>query len=120
MIQKGHPLNRLQKVLSRQISLAVNCPPATPEYLNWSHQHVGFDREDHPPQVPRPEHSALVFEGQVGGYTMSKIFIDGGSGLNLIYANTLRAISFPLINVQPTESSFYGIVPGKPNIPMDK
>ena len=49
---------------------------------------------------------------------MSKIFIDGGSGLNIIYANTLRAISFPLNSIQPMESSFYGIVPGKPNIPM--
>ena len=80
MIQKGRTSNRLQKLITRQVNLAVTAPPAAPEYLNWSEASITFDRSDHPPQVPRPGHSALVLDAQIGGYEMSKVFMDGGSG----------------------------------------
>jgi hypothetical protein len=38
--------------------------------------------------------------------------------LNLIYADTLRKIKIPLNNLLPTETSFHGIVPGKPMYPL--
>ena len=80
MIQKGRITNRKQKLISRQVYLATTSPPATPEYLNWSEQDVSFDRVDHPPQVPRPGHSPLVLEAQIGGLDMSKVFMDGEIG----------------------------------------
>ena len=100
--------------------LATTSPPATPKYLNWSEQDVSFDREDHPPQVPRPGHSPLVLEAQIGGFDMSKVFMDGGSGLNLIFATTLRAMNISLTNLEATDTSFHGIVPGKPEVPLGK
>ena len=93
MIQKGRPSNRCQKLITRQVNLAISSPPSTPEYLNWSEASITFSRADHPPRVPRPGHAALVLEAQIGGYEMSKVFMDGGSGINLIFASTLQAMS---------------------------
>ena len=114
MIQKGRVTNRKQKLISRQVYLATTSPPATPEYVSWSEQDVSFNREDHPPQVPRPRHSPLVLEAQIGGFDMSKVFMDGGSGLNLIFATTLRAMNISLTNLEATDTSFHGIIPTEP------
>jgi hypothetical protein len=89
-----------------------------PEYLNWSEHPIGFDRSDHPPKIPCPGHHALVLEAQIGGFTSKKVFMDGGSSLNLIYADTLRKIKIPMNNLLPMETSFHEIVPGKPTYPL--
>jgi hypothetical protein len=60
----------------------------------------------------------LVLEAQIGGFTLKKVFMDGGSSLNLIYADTLRKIKTPINNLLPTETSFPRIVPGKPTYPL--
>jgi hypothetical protein len=44
--------------------------------------------------------------------------MDGGSSLNFIYADTLRKIKIPMNDLLPTETSFHGIVPGKPTYPL--
>ena len=51
---------------------------------------------------------------------MSKIFMDGGSGRNLIFATTLKAMNISLTNLEATDTSFHGIVPGKPEVPLEK
>ena len=51
---------------------------------------------------------------------MCKIFMDGGSSLNLIYADTLRAMNISLTNLMPSDTSFHGIVLGKPVLPLGK
>ena len=120
MIQKGRPSKKGQKLITRQVNLAITAPPATPEYLDWSETPIGFDRSDHPLRVPRPGHSDLVLEAQIGGYEMSRVFMDGGSGINLIFANTIRKISIAIENLAPSETTFHCIEPGKPVIPMGK
>jgi hypothetical protein len=89
MIQRGRPTNKVQRKRAREVFHAEHAPPATPEYLNWSEHPIGFDRSDHPPKIPRPGHHALVLEAQIVGFTSKKVFMDGGSSLNLIYADTL-------------------------------
>jgi hypothetical protein len=89
MIQRGRPTNKVQRKRAREVFHAEHAPPTTPEYLNWSKHPIGFDRSDHPPKIPRPGHHALVLEAQIGGFTSKKVFMDGGSSLNLIYADTL-------------------------------
>jgi hypothetical protein len=118
MIQRGRPTNKVQRKRSRDVFDAEHAPPATPEYLNWSEHPIGFDRSDHPPKIPRPGQHALVLEAQIGGFTSKKVFMDGGSSLNLIYADTLQKIKIPMDNLLPIETSFHGIVPGKPTYPL--
>jgi hypothetical protein len=95
----------------------MKSPPAIPEYLNWSAMSITFSRADHPSQVPRPGHAALVLEAQVGGYEMSWVFMDGGSGINIIFADTLCNMNRSLTNLLHSDTTFHGIVPGKPVLP---
>lgn len=120
MIQKGRPSNRAQKLISRQVYMVEKSPPSTVEYLNWSGQAIGFTQEDHPPQVPRQGQSAMILPAVIAGFEISRIFIDGGSSLNLIYADTLRKMNISLANLTPTDTRFHGIAPEKPNYPLGK
>jgi len=49
---------------------------------------------------------------------MKKVFMDGGSSINLIFVDTLRKMRVPLTHLLPSETSFHGIVPGKPEYPL--
>ena len=102
------------------MNLALTTPPATHEYLRGSEQSITFSRDDHPSRVPRPGHAALVLDAQIGGYNMSRVFMDGGSGINIIYADTLRRMNRLLDSLAPSETTFHGIVPGKPVLPLGK
>jgi hypothetical protein len=46
--------------------------------------------------------------------------MDAGSGINLIYSRTLRAMCISLENLKPTDCSFHRIVPGAANYPLGK
>jgi hypothetical protein len=59
------------------------------EYLHWSEQPIEFNREDHPIIVPQTGNAPLVLKAQIGAYDVDRIFMDAGSGINLIYAKTL-------------------------------
>lgn len=118
MIQKGFPSRRVQKTNTRQVNMTVQTPPKRPEYLKGYDQVIAFTKEDHPPRVPRPGHSALVLHAQIDGYNMSRVFMDGGSGINIIYADTLRRMNKNLDGLAKSDTTFHGIVPGKPVCPL--
>jgi hypothetical protein len=89
MIQPVPKLYKEEKSISRQVNLAVTSPPMTTKYLHWSEQPIEFNREDHSITVPRPGNVPLVLKAQIGGYDIERVFMDAGSGINLIYAKTL-------------------------------
>jgi hypothetical protein len=120
MIQSVPKSKKEEKSISRQVNLAISSPPATIEYLRWSDQPVRFSRAVHPRKVPRPGHTPMVLKAQIGGYDIGRIFMDAGSGINLIYARTLRAMSILLESLKPTDCSFHRIVPGSANYPSGK
>jgi hypothetical protein len=118
LIQRGRPTNRIQRKHGTEVFHAEHAPPTSLEYLNWSEHPIGFDRSDHPWKIPRPGHHALVLVAQIGGFTSKKMFMDGGRSLNLIYADTLQKIKIPMNDLLPIDTSFHGIVPGKPTYPL--
>jgi hypothetical protein len=120
MIQPVRKSKKQQKSISRQVNLAILSPLATTEYLRWSDQPVRFTRADHPRKVPRPGHAPMVLKAQIGGYDVGRVFMDAGSGINLIYARTLKAMCISLESLKPTDCSFHGIVPGGTNYPLGK
>jgi hypothetical protein len=120
MIQPVPKSKKERKSISRQVNLAISSPPATTKYLQWSDQPVRFSRADHPRKVPRPGHSPMVLKAQIGGYDIGRVFMDAGSGINLIYARTLRAMCISLESLKPIDCSFHGIVPGSANYPLEK
>ena len=44
--------------------------------------------------------------------------MDGGSGLNIMYAETLDAMGVDRARIQPTGAPFHGIVPRKQAMPL--
>jgi hypothetical protein len=51
--------------------------------------------------------------------TVTKVLIDGGAGLNIIFADTLRKIGLDFAGLlTPMDVPFYGIVPGKAAMPL--
>jgi hypothetical protein len=88
------------------------------EYLHWFEQPIEFSIEDHSITVPRLGNAPLVLKAQIGGYDIDRVFMEAGSGINLIYAKTLRAMHISLEFLKPTDCSFHGIVPRSANYPL--
>ena len=65
--------------------------PATPNYLKWSQTAITFDQSDHSTHIATPGRQALVVDPVVEGTSRTKVLMDGGSGLNILYAETLKA-----------------------------
>ena len=65
---------------------------ATPRYLDWSREAITFDRDDHPDHVPNPGQYPLVVDPIIGNTRLTKVLMDGGSGLNILYANTMELL----------------------------
>jgi hypothetical protein len=120
MIQPVPKSNKEEKSITRQVNLAVTSPSATTEYLHWSEQPIEFSRDDHPITVPWPENVPLVLKAQIGTYDVDRVFMDAGSGINLIYTKTLRAMHISLEFLKPTDCSFHGIIPGSANYPLGR
>ncbi|KAI4972832.1 hypothetical protein ZWY2020_003757 [Hordeum vulgare] len=92
--------------------------PALPRYLNWSEQPIVWSREHHPAWVDNPADLALVVAPQVGGYTLSKVLMDGGSTINILYFDTFRRMNFSEGDLMPSSTVFHDIVPGKSAYPV--
>src|SRR3954467_694647 len=79
---------------------------------------ITFSQSDHPPIVPRPGHAPLVLDAQTGGYDMDRIFMDGGSNMNIIFVNTLRKMPIPRSVWKKSSTVLYGVVPGEAAISL--
>ena len=66
---------------------------AVPQYLNWSNTPITFDRDDHPDKVVTPGIYLLVVDPIIVNARLSKVLMDGGSSLNIIYLESLDLLS---------------------------
>jgi hypothetical protein len=86
---------------------------AAPVYLDWSDKPITFDRGDHPDFVPSPGRYLLVVDPIIGNVRLSKVLMDGGSNLNIIYAETLELLGVDRSEVRAGAAPFHRIAPGK-------
>ena len=49
---------------------------------------------------------------------MSRVFMDGGSGINIIFVDIMRGMNILTTNLAPSVNTFHGIVPGRPVYPL--
>ena len=54
----------------------------------------------------------------IGTKWLTKVLMDGGNGLNIMYAETLNAMGIDRARVQLTRVPFHGIVLGKQVVPL--
>ena len=78
-----------QKLARHEVYTAES---AAPTFLRWSESAITFDRTDHSESVPQPERYPLVVDPIIGMKQLTKVLMDGGSGLNIMYAETLDAM----------------------------
>jgi hypothetical protein len=86
---------------------------APPSFLDWSEDTITFSREDHPNCIPNPGQYPLVVDPVIENAWFSKVLMDGGSSLNILYAHMLRLLGIRLDQLQPSTTSFHGVTPGK-------
>ena len=65
---------------------------AVASFLSWSESPITFDQTDHPFHIARPRHYPLVIDPIVHKKRLTKVLMDGGSGLNILYVDTLDAM----------------------------
>jgi hypothetical protein len=86
---------------------------AAPVYLDWSDKPITFDQGDHPDRVPSPGKYPLVVDPVIGNVRLTKVLMDGGSSLNIIYVETLGLLQIDLSSIRASAMPFHGIIPGK-------
>jgi hypothetical protein len=64
-------------------------------------------------------HYPLVLDLTIAGMTVTKVLIDGGARLNIIFSKTLRKMGLKFARmITPRSVPFYGIVPAKAVMPL--
>jgi hypothetical protein len=90
----------------------MSVEPAAPRPLRWLEVPISFSRDDQWTSFSEPGKFPLVLDPVVVEVRLTKVLINGGSGLNLIFASTLRKMSLDFTDMLvPSKSPFYGIVP---------
>jgi hypothetical protein len=120
MIYSGQVANasaRHRKQERREVCLVK---VAAPVYLDWSDKPITFDRGDHPDFVPSPGRYPLVVDPIIGNVRLSKVLMDGGSSLNIMYAETLELLGVDRSEVRADAAPFHGIAPGKRILPLGR
>jgi hypothetical protein len=98
---------REQKLLLREI---MSVEPAARRPLRWSKV------SSRSPAMTSGQASQSPVVAEV---RLTKVLINGGSGLNLIFPSTLRKMGLDFTDMLiPSKSSFYGIVPGNAAHPL--
>jgi hypothetical protein len=76
-------------------------------------------RPRRPPRLcAEPRKVPLVVDLVIGNARLTKVLMDGGSSLNIIYAKTLGLLGIDLSTIRAGAAPFHGIVPGKRVLPL--
>ena len=104
-------MTSLQRKRERREVFSVT--KAMPSYLDWSEDTISFGRKDHPDYVLKPGQYPLVVDPIIGNTRFSKVLMDRGSSLNIMYARTLELMGIGVDKLRPSKSSFHGVALGK-------
>jgi hypothetical protein len=112
----GLPSRREQKATRREV---MSIEPAVPTPLRWSEVPITFSRADPWTSFSEPGWFPLVLKPVVAGSKLNKVLINGESGLNILFAKTLKKMGLDITHMLTKSTSpFYGIVPGNAAIPL--
>src|SRR5438105_3096385 len=106
---------RKQKLTAREINAVT---PVTPKYLKWSEAPITFGRADHPDHIPHPGRYPLVLDPIIRTVKLNRVLIDGGSGLNILFAKTLDDMKIPRSELNWSSLPFHGVIPRTSVIPL--
>jgi hypothetical protein len=113
LIFGGRAVDMSSRQRKRERHEVLAAEKAPPSFLDWSEDTITFSREDHPNRIPNPGQYPLVVDPVIGNARFSKILMDGGSSLNILYAHTLRLLGIELDQLRRSTTPFHGVAPGK-------
>ena len=93
---------------------------ATPPFLRWLEFAITFDRTYHSNSVPHPGRCPLVVDPIIGPKRLTKVLMDGRSGLNIMYTKMLDVMGVDQTCLRPTRAPFHSIMPGKQAMPLEQ
>jgi hypothetical protein len=88
----ARPSKWREKLIRREV---FNADTAKPSYLKWLEVSITFDCKDHLDHVPQPGSYPLVVAPLFKSKRVHKVLMDGGSGINMLYASTLDDMGIP-------------------------
>lgn len=68
---------------------------AAPAYLKWSETRITFKKANHTNHIQQPGQFSLIVSTIVGTTRLTKVLMDGESGLNVLYVWTYDAMGLP-------------------------
>ena len=77
----------------------------------WSDTAITFNASDEPKFRIARAPAALVLSPIVDSFRLTKVLMDGGSGLNLIYEETLQKMEIDWNRIKRSSTTFRGIIP---------
>ena len=86
--------------------------PDAPKYNLWPSSLITFDRIDRPANTSQGNSAALVLDPIIYGFHSTRVLMDGGSSLNLLYQDTVRKMGIDHSMIKPTTATFRGIILG--------
>jgi len=99
----GRPTaNMTPRQCKRERREVFSVTKATPAYLDWSEDTISFSRDDHPDYIPNLGLYPLVVDPIIGNTRFSKVLMDGGSSLNILYAHSLELMGIVLDKLRPS------------------
>jgi hypothetical protein len=118
MIYGGQVANALAWHRKQERREVCSVKVATLVYLDWSDKPITFDQGDHPDCVLIQGRYLLVVDPVIGNARLTKVLMDGGSSLNIIYTETLELLGIDLSTIRAGAAPFHGIVPEKRVLPL--
>ena len=79
----------------------------------WNDTAITFNASDEPQFQTIRAPAALVLSPIVDGFWLTKVLMDGGSGLNLIYEETLNKMEIDKSRIEQSGTTFRGIIPSR-------
>lgn len=107
---KAHESNCQQILIDREVNMVE---PTVPSLLKWSESAITFDQSEHPIHVPFPRQFPIVVSLIMGKVRLTKVLMDGKSGINILYTETLNRMKISRSKLRLTKLLFYGVVSGK-------
>ena len=101
--------NNMRKRTLRSLAEVYQVATTNP----WSDTAITFNASDEPKFRTAQAPAALVLIPIVDGFHLTKVLTDGGSGLNLIYEETLQKMEIDWSRIERSSTTFRGIIPSR-------
>jgi hypothetical protein len=112
----GFPSKRTQKLTLREI---LSVEPAIQKTLRYRKVPISFSMDDQWTSFSKLRKFPLILHPVLAGSQLTRVLIDGESGLNLLFASTLKKMGLDISKMLThSRALFYGIIQGSVATPL--